>query len=45
MVVREWLGDDCDLKTALEDLAELDEAIHGKRNLVREGGNYWKRAA
>jgi len=44
MVVREWLGDDCDLKKALEDLAELDEAIHGERNLVREGGD-WKRAA
>lgn len=44
MVVREWLGDDCELKKTLEDLAELDEAIHGKRNLVRRDGD-WKRAA
>jgi putative transcriptional regulator len=44
MVVREWLGDDCDLKAALEELAELDESLHGNRNLVREGLD-WKRAA
>ena len=44
MVVREWLGDGCDVKEALEELAELDEAIHGRRNLMRDG-EAWKRAA
>ena len=44
VVVREWLGDDCDVKQALEDLADLDEEIHGRRNLVRQGVE-WRRAA
>lgn len=44
MVVREWLGDDYELKQALEDLADLDEEIHGTRNLVHDSG-VWKRAA
>jgi DNA-binding transcriptional regulator YiaG len=43
-MVRQFLGDDCNLRAALEELAEMDEEMHGQRTLVREGES-WKRAA
>ena len=44
MVVREWLGEDCELMSALNDLAELDEALHGRRKLeFRDAA--WRQAA
>ena len=44
VVVREWLGEDCDVKEALEELAELDETLHGQFNLTHDG-SAWRRAA
>lgn len=44
MIVREWLGEDCALMAALNDLAELDEAMHGGRRLEwRNSG--WQQAS
>ncbi len=44
MIVREWLGEGCEVKDVLERLADLDEAIHGQRTLTHDGA-VWKRAA
>ena len=44
MVVRERMGDDPDWIEALEELAELDEATHGRLELRREG-SAWREAA
>lgn len=44
MIVREWLGENYALKAALNELAELDEALHGGRKLEwRDTG--WQKAA
>jgi DNA-binding transcriptional regulator YiaG len=44
MVVRERLGEDADWIEALNDLAELDEATHGRLELRRDGVA-WREAA
>jgi DNA-binding transcriptional regulator YiaG len=44
MVVRERLGEDPDWIEALEELAELDEATHGRLELRRDG-SAWREAA
>lgn len=44
MIVREWLGEECELMAALSELAELDEAIHGDHRLEWDEGK-WRRAA
>lgn len=41
MVTKDWLGDEYHLMQALEELADLDERAHGRRNLLREGTE-WK---
>ncbi len=44
LVVLDVLGDDPEVKAALADLAELDEALHGDRKLQRQG-KVWREAA
>ena len=44
MVVRERLGEDADWIEALNELAELDEATHGRLELRRDGAA-WREAA
>lgn len=44
MVVRERLGEDADWMEALQQLADLDEATHGRLELRREG-SAWREAA
>lgn len=44
VVVRQRLDEDPDWIEALEELAELDEAIHGRLQLRREGAS-WREAA
>ncbi len=42
LLVLNWLKEDRDVKQALEDLAEQDEALHGRRSMCR-GEAGWKR--
>ena len=44
LVVLDFLGDDPDVRNALDGLAEMDEADHAQRHLQRRG-EIWKQAA
>jgi putative transcriptional regulator len=44
LVALEFLGEDPDVRNALNGLAEMDEADHGERRL-RRWGETWKQAA
>ena len=45
MVTRDWLGDDYHIRDALEELAELDEQTHARRDLMWEGSSWRRRSA
>jgi DNA-binding transcriptional regulator YiaG len=44
LLVLDWLDEDWAVRECLEELADLDEAIHGERRLRREGRT-WRAAA
>lgn len=44
LLVLNWLQENRDVQQALEELAEMDEAMHGRRRMCHDGAG-WKRAA
>lgn len=44
LLVLNWLQENRDVQKALEELAEMDEAMHGRRSMCH-GAAGWKRAA
>ncbi len=44
LLVLGWLQENRDVQKALEELADMDEALHGRRRMCHDGAG-WKRAA